>query len=241
VTSNDPWTTAATTTSTTSPAPAAGWMAGWTAAPINTDSPFATQSQGSDAVGSGGGWDPRVPFELMEGRMVVLVPKSFRDDAPVPEQWRKKPDEVREEFRVDVVILDGEPFDFEYDFKASKDAEKEKRTWKVETFPSLHREQTIANGQLVRALKGAHKTGSFLYGVVTRVPVWADRGKYPTPEALAEARKVWIAGLSAGKATPEPRSTWGLDERPFALTPARIALAAAWWEIERKRRLDAGE
>lgn len=235
MTDNDPWASASAnaTQSTTT----GGSTGGLTAAPINSDNPFATQSQGSDAVGSGGGWDPRVPFELMEGRMVILVPKSFRDDAPVPEQWRKNVDDVREEFRVDVVILDGAPFEFEHDFKASKDAEKEKRTWKVESFPSLHREQTVANGQLVRALKGAYKTGAFLYGVVTRVPVWADRGKYPNPEALAEARKAWIAALSAGKSMPEPRSTWGLDERPTALTPARIALASAWWETEKFNRL----
>lgn len=222
-----------TTTATASTLPAA--------APIDTNNPFATQSEGSDVMGSGGGWDPRVPFDLIEGRMVIFVPKSFRDDAPVPEAFRKTPEDVREEFRVDLFILDGEPFSFEYNFKASKDATSEVKTWNVDSFPSLHREQTVANGQLVRALKGAHKTGKFLYGVMTRVPVWADRAKYPTPEKLAEARKEWIASLTAGKPIPEPRSTWGLDERPIALTSARIALASAWWETEKVRRLNAGE
>lgn len=210
------------------------------AAPIDTNNPFATQSEGSDVMGSGGGWDPRVPFDQIEGRMVILVPKSFRDDAPVPEAFRKTADEVREEFRVDLFILDGEPFEFEYNFKASKDAAVEKKVWKVETFPSMHRQQTVANGQLVRALKGAQKTGKFLYGVMTRVPVWADRSKY-TIESLATARLAWIANLAAGKATPEPRSTWGLDERPNALTSERISLAVAWWETEKVRRLSAGE
>lgn len=201
--------------------------------------PFATQAEGSAAIGSGGQWDPRVPFDLIEGRMVVMVPKSYRNDAPIPAAFNPKEGETREEYRVDLVILDGSPFSFEYNFKASKDAEPEKRKWEVTSFPSTHRGQTIAQGQLVRALKGVDKEGKFLYGVMAMVPQLRDQGLYPTPEKLAEARKAWIAALTAGqRGVSEPRYTWGLDDRPHILTTERINLALAWWETEKATRLN---
>jgi len=205
--------------------------------PIDVDNPFAKQSQAAAAAGGGGQWDPRVPFDALEGRMVVLVPKSYRDDAPVPEAFNPKQGDVREEYRVDLIVLDGGPLSYEYTFKASKDAESEKKTMDVVEFPHVARGQTVAQGQLIRALKGAEKSGQFLYGVMTRVPQLRDAKQYPTPEALAAARKEWIANLSAGKSTPEPRYTWGLDERPAALTPERVNLAVQWWEKEKAARL----
>lgn len=207
--------------------------------PVNMNDPFAKQSEAAAAAGPAAGqWDPRVPFDAIEGRMVIMVPKSYRDDAPIPEAFNPKPGEVREEYRVDLVVLDGGPLEYEYTFKASKDAEPEKKTMQVAEFPHTARGQNIAQGQLIRALKGAAKEGKFLYGVMTRVPQLRDQKIYPDPEALAAARYQWIEMLKVGKTTAEPRYTWGLDERPAALTPERLNLAGAWWEQEKKRRLD---
>lgn len=234
----DPWAAAQAQQATSTPA--ASTTNGTPAAPVaNMSNPFATQSAGTAAAGGGGGqWDPRVPFDLLEGRMIVMVPKSFTDKAEVPAMFNPKEGETREEYRVDIVVLDGGPFHFEYNFKASKDAEPEKRMWEVAELPSTHRGQTVAQGQLVKALKGVDKSGAFLYGVMTMFPQLRDAGLYPTPEALAEARKAWIAALSAGqKGISEPRYTWGLDERPHILTPERINLALAWWETEKANRL----
>lgn len=208
--------------------------------PVNVDNPFAKQSEGRAAAGGGGDWDPRVPFQDIEGRMVVMVPKSYRDDAPIPEKFNPKQGEVREEYRVDLVVLDGEPFSFTHTFRASKDAEPEEKVKEVTEFPFVARGQTVAQGQLIRALKGAEKNGQFLYGVLTRVPQLRDAKQYPTPEALAAARKQWIADLSAGKNATEPRFTWGLDERPAALTPERVNLAAQWWELEKTKQFSTG-
>lgn len=237
----DPWAAAQQqqSSATTAASASADNSTATQASPVqNMENPFATQSAGSAAAGGGAQWDPRVPFDLLEGRMIVMVPKSYTDKAPIPAAFNPKEGETREEYRVDIVVLDGAPFTFEYNFKASKDAEPEKRTWEVKEFPSTHRGQTVAQGQLVRALKGAEKNGAFLYGVMTMVPQLRDQGLYPTPEKLAEARKAWIAALSAGqKGVSEPRYTWGLDERPHILTPERINLALKWWETEKANRL----
>lgn len=207
--------------------------------PVNMDNPFAKQSEAAAAAGPAGGqWDPRVPFDAIEGRMCVIVPVSYRDDAPIPEQFNPKEGEVREEYRVDLIVLDGGPFEYTYKVRESKDAEPVEKTANVTEFPFVARGQTIAQGQLVRALKGAAKEGKFIYGVMTRVPQLRDQKAYPTPEALATARAEWIRLLASGKVTPEPRFTWGLDERPAALTSERLTLAAQWWETEKKRRLE---
>lgn len=200
--------------------------------------PFATTSQAQEAAGAGGAWDPRVPFDVIEGRMCIMVPKSFRDDAPIPAAFNPKEGEVRDEWRVDLIVLDGGPFSFEYNFKANKEAQPEKKTYEVTELPSTHRGQTIAQGQLIRALNGANKEGKFLFGVMTMVPQLRDVKLYPTPEALAEARKAWIAALGAGqRGLTEPRYTWSLDDRPQVLTQERMNLAAQWWEQEKARRV----
>lgn len=241
---NDPWASASAAATKATPTPASNTNTGVQSAGVAVDvaNPFATQQEAAATVGGSGTWDPRVPFDVIEGRMIVMVPKSFREDAPVPAAFSPKEDDVREEYRVDLIVLDGERFSFEYNFRASKDAEVEKRTWEVREFPSLHRGQTVAQGGLIRALKGADKTGRFLYGVMTMVPQVRDLSLYPTPEALKAARDEWIAALGAGKrGLNEPRYTWGLDDRPHVLTPDRINLAVQWWETEKRRRLDAGE
>lgn len=237
----DVWAAAQATqqTSTTS-TPASNGPAYTPANPVSDPSnPFATQQAAAAEVGGGGQWDPRIPLDAIEGRMIVLVPKSYTDQAPVPKDFNPKEGEVREEYRVDIIVLDGGTLTYEETFKESKDADPQKREVTVTEFPYVRRGQTIAQGQLVRALKGADKTGMFLYGVLTRVPQLRDSKLYPTPEALAEARKAWIAALSAGKSgVTEPRYTWGLDERPQALTQERINLALAWWEAEKVNRLN---
>jgi hypothetical protein len=251
----DPWTEHATAGTTTAP-PAAGngstsqnSTATSTASspgrgyapsntPVNTDDPFATQSEGSAAAGGGGQWDPRIPFEAIEGRMVVMVPKDYRDDADDPFNAGK----TREEYRVDLIVLEGPlPLEYQYNHKENKEAEPEQRTMTVTELPHLARGQSIVQGQMIRALKGAEKSGKFLYGVVRRVAQLRDVKAYPTPEKLAEARKQWIADLSAGRPATEPRFTWGLDDRPEVLTRDRISLAAQWWEGEKRRRLDTGQ
>src|ERR1051325_2066003 len=111
------------------------------------DDPFATSSQ----VQSGGGnWDPRVPFEDIAGRMVVMIPKSYKNDAEDPFNKGK----VREEFRIDLVVLDGDPFEYEYNDRDPQDQTKKvSRTARVESFPFVAREQSIAQGSLVGKLK----------------------------------------------------------------------------------------
>jgi hypothetical protein len=242
----DPWAAASAkqeNTSNTSTVPMTDAAASVPSGPVqNMANPFATQRQAAaEAPGGGGQWDPRIPFGALSGRMIVMVPKSYTDKAPVPKEFNPKEGEVREEYTVDIVVLDGGPLTYSEKFRPSKDAELEEREVSVTEFPYTRRGQRISQGQLVRALKGADKSGAFLYGVMTMVPQLRDSGLYPTPEALAEARKKWISELQSGKTVAEPRYTWGLDERPHVLTDERVNLALAWWETEKRNRLASPE
>lgn len=193
----------------------------------------------SEYAGQGGAWDPRVPFDDIEGRACIFVPKSFRDDAPDPFNEGEK----REEWRVDIVVLEGPVFSYTAKIKESKDAEAVEKTIEVNEFPATFRSQSISQGQLVAALKGVDKDPAklFLFGVLTRVPQKRDAGKY-TIESIAASRAAYVEYVKrTGKTEPDnrQRSTWNLDDREQVLSPQRFALARAWWEQERERRMAA--
>ena len=138
-----------------------------TAAPASSGTPAQSKNAAgvtdpfgrtSEYSGNGAGtWDPRVPFDMIEGRTCILVPREFRKDAPNPfynGSATGKEEATREEWRADLVILDGSPFEFTHKSKDSKDAEPTEKTQKVDSFPFLARQQSIAQGQLIRALNG---------------------------------------------------------------------------------------
>lgn len=208
----------------------------------NTDDPFGTTSE---YKGSGGQWDPRVPFDEIEGRLVVMKPISFNPKANKPEQFRQGPDDTtREEYRVELWVLNGAPFEYTY-----TEPNPDKPGERIEKIAAVHpeigtvigdvtvpgarfRSQSIPNGQLIGALKGVDKDGRLLIGVVSRMPVITDARKGVTPEDIAADRAKWLAGGAKGK--PKYQSTWSLDDRPHVLTDALKGVAGAWWMQYRK-------
>lgn len=218
------------------------------AGPIsNMDDPFLRRSEVPQSGGSGVTWDPRVPMEDLADRMVVIVPKTLNPNATDPFNKGK----TREEWRADVVILDGEPFEFTYNARAT-DAqgnfiekpgggfEMTEKTFSVAEFPAKFRSQSIAQGQLVKALKSVADAGGLYFGVMRRVPFVADARKGKTIETVAQELATWRQQIMAGKTLEKPNYTWNLDDRPEVLTQERMNLAAAWWETEKAARLAEG-
>lgn len=191
----------------------------------DVDDPFATSSE----IQTGGVWTPRVPFEDIEGRMVVIVPKSFNPTADDPFNKGEK----REEFRVDLVVLDGEPFTYEYTERNDADPtgprlDKEKR---VDAFPFTALSQSIAQGGLVGKLKPIFEDGRLFMGVMSYAPWKADEKKGATIDSTRRIVQAWI---EKGRKGTKPNYTWALDDRPAVLTPERRALAGQWWNEYRK-------
>lgn len=203
------------------------------------DDPFATSSE----VKTGGMFTPRVPFEDIEGRTVVMIPRSFDPTARDPFDPDGK--KTREEFRIDLVVLDGAPFEYEYAARDENDKTKKiYRTMKVETLPFVALSQTIAQGGLVAKLKGitgipgrdAPKTTfttapRLFLGVMRYAPYRAAENRGATIESVTAEVQDWIR---RGRKTTKPDYTWALDDRPHVLTPERRAVAGAWWNDFRK-------
>lgn len=191
--------------------------------------PFGTASQ--VVTTSGATWDPRVPFDEIAGSTVVLVPRSFREDAPDPFNAGK----VREEYRADLVVLDGTPFSFTYKSRDSKDAEPTEKTFEVASLPATFRSQSIAQGQLIKLLKGIDKAPDKLFavGVLLRVPQQRDLSAGFTIDSIEKSRTDYIEMVKrTGKTEPDTRqrSTWGLVDAPQYMTAERWDRARAWWE-----------
>jgi hypothetical protein len=171
-----------------------------------------------------------------------MKPTSFDPKASKPEDFRSGPDDTtREEYRVELWVLNGAPFTFEVKRKAQDGTET---TETIAVDPSAgtkigevlvpgarFRSQSIPQGQLIGALKGVDKDGRVLMGVMARVPTVTDARKGKTPEDVKSERAAWLAGGARGNA---PRSTWSLDDRAHVLTAELKQVAGAWWAQYRK-------
>jgi hypothetical protein len=201
------------------------------------DDPFAT----GDQIKSGGGgqWDPRIPFEEIAGRTVLMIPREFRFDAPNP--FPGQEGNKREEFRVDLVILDGGPLEFDVlDREASTDTNKVYKTETISTFPHMAKLQSVAQGSLIGKLKGltgltANETKNYTWqvgatqlylGVMSYAPYAAAERKGATIDTVTATVKQWI---DRGRKGTKPEYTWILDYRPDVLTQERRKLALKWW------------
>lgn len=228
----DPWAQAAGQTATTNSAPAAtttnGGYASSAVAAQNKNVGSISNPFGNarEYAGQGGGlWDPRVPFAYLENRAIVMIPRAL--DANAKDPFNEG--QTREEWRVDIVILDGEPFEFTYNAKESKDAQPVEKTMQVSAFPAVFKQQSVAQGQLVKALKGvdADPEKLFLFGVLRRVPQFRDAAT-ETVDSIAEKMTRYRQDVAAGKpGAKEPRHTWNLIAD--SLTEAQSAAAMAWW------------
>lgn len=191
----------------------------------DVDDPFATSSE----IKTGGVWTPRVPFEDIEGRMVVMVPKSFDPEARDPHNEG----ETREEFKVDLIVLDGDPFTYEYTERNQEDPTGPRidKQMSVESFPFTALSQSIPQGGFISKLKPLFEDGRLYMGVMSYAPYRADEKKGATIDSTKAIVEAWI---SKGRKSAKPRYTWTLDDRKHVLTPERRALAVAWWNEYRK-------
>lgn len=207
----------------------------------DVDDPFATSSE----VKTGGIYTPRVPFEDLEGRTVVMIPRSYDPAAKMPEQFKQQGVDTREEFRVDLVVLDGAPFTYEYTERdPSNPTGKLYRAMEVKELPFVALSQTIAQGGLVAKLKGvtglpgrdAPKTSfttapRLFLGVMRYAPYRSAEKRGATIESVTAEVHGWI---ERGRKTTKPDYTWALDDRAHVLTPERRGVAIAWWNAYRK-------
>jgi hypothetical protein len=184
------------------------------------EDPFATE----DDVKTGS-YTPTPKLEDLEGRLVILVPRAFTDEAPKHKDFQKDPtDTVQDRYTADVIVLDGGPLTFEYPGQADANGDRPMLSTTVDTLPALFPGKWVFEQAVIGQLKKVDGSARpMLLGTVRRGPQSKDRKAGKTFEDIAEAFATWRRNPK-GQA---PRFSWQID---VAVTPDQKSQALAWWK-----------
>ncbi len=207
---------AVSTEATSSPAPDAF------SAAADQDDPFATKDDYR------GDFKPSPNMEALAGRLCVMIPRAYDPAAKDP----NNPGDTRELYTVDLTVLTGGSLKFFYNEKG--DPEKGTMDKLVEfdagtispDAPAAWDGHWVPQKTLLGKLKASHSDGRPYLGVVTMIPVKADREKGVTNAQVTEAFRQWEA---TGRKSQRPRYTWSM-ETPDNATRAH---AVNWWKANR--------
>lgn len=188
----------------------------------NVDDPFATPE---DVKAGGGPFTPTPSLEALEGRVVLMVPRKFEDDAPIPEAYRQADGPaVRDRYTVDMVVVTGGPLSYWYNAKIEGSDDREPKEFGPLDLPAVFtnvwRVEASIIGQL-RRIDG--KARPVLMGKVRRGPQARDRGKKDF-DKIAEEFAGWE---KRGKKGSAPRFSWQIDPE---VTPEERAEAISAWK-----------
>lgn len=182
------------------------------------EDPFATPED----VKTGKSFTPTPSLEQLERKLLILVPRKFEEDAPVPEAFAKNPGEVRERYTVDMVVLGSGAFTFQYNAKIEGSDGREPRDFTVDLphlFTDVWRVEASIIGQL-RKVDGTQRP--MLLGVLRRGPQSKDRQAGKTFEDIEAAFEAWRKNPRGAT----PRFSWQID---VDVTPEQKAAATAWY------------
>jgi hypothetical protein len=204
-----------------------------------TDDPFATETNADDPfaasedIKTGGVYVPRPPVEILEGRLIVMVPRSFDKEAKVSDYLQEKGfPAVREEWTIDLVVLNGAPM--EYTYRSKKDGtenEYEEKTMKVDTFPFLVPGFKVSWANIIGSLnKLASSPKPFGLGHIRGGYSAKEMRNGKTFDMFADEMKTWEDKVrtSPRSAGEKPRAKWHFVISDDA---ADRALALSWWNV----------
>lgn len=191
------------------------------------DDPFATSSDFR-----GGDFTPSPTLEVLKGRVVVMIPRSFNPSAKDPNDPTGQ--KTRELYTVDLAVLDGGKLAYTYKRKGNPEATDPKD--REDTYPEFSVDVTpdspfvvkgfwVPQGGVIGKLKQAHANGRPYLGVPAIVPVKADRDKGKTAADVQRDLDNWVA---RGRTGPRPLFSWVLADP----TEAQRQIARDWWKRE---------
>lgn len=200
-----------------------------------TEDPFAVHTDEEDPFAASadvksGPFTPRPALEDLEGRLLVLVPRALDKEAKTPEEWvRKGAQPTREQYTVDMVVLDGGPLTYQYKDKVTKDGATtvQMKEFEVPALPfmwaGVWRSEASIIGQLKR-VDGTKKP--MLLGVLRKGPQADDRKNGVTWQDIARLTAEWRKN-PRGNA---PSFSWFIDVEAGE-TPGARTLAHDWWAL----------
>ena len=203
------------------------------------DDPFAEIAVDDDPFASpedlkrSGQFTPSPPIDMIADRLIVLVPREFDAEAKVSEYLQReyglKP--TREQWKTDLVILDGEPMSYPYRAKVQGILDVyEEKTWEIETFPYLVSGFRVTWGNVIGTLnKLSGGSKPFGLGRLRAGYSAKDMRSGKTYEQFAAEMAEWERKVQANPRTAgnKPKPTWHFVPSNEI---ADVAIARAWWK-----------
>lgn len=189
------------------------------------DDPFANAD---DARQGAGVFTPRPALEDLEGRLIVMVPRGLDREAKTPQTWVDKgAPPTREQYTVDLVVLDGGPLTYQYKDKVveGNTTRVEEKEYTVDTLPFMWKGVWRTEGSIIGQLKKVDGTSKpMLLGVLRKGPQADDRKAGKTWQDIADAYAVWRRNPRGNP----PKFSWFVD-----VDSADRTLALEWWNAAR--------
>jgi hypothetical protein len=190
---------------------------------MDEDDPFA---DADTAKAGGGSFTPRPALEDLEGRLLAMIPRELDKESKTPDIYvQKGASPTREQYTVDMALLDGGPLTFTYKEKVTKGntTTVEDKEFTVDALPFLWtgvwRNESAIIGQL-KKVDGTAKP--ILLGRLVRGPQARDRKAGKTIADVADAFAAWRKNPKGMM----PAFSWQIDTE---ITAADSQLAREWW------------
>lgn len=210
---------------------------------VDASDPFAT---GEDL--KGGPYTPSPSVDDLEGRLVVMIPRQFRSDAPIFKDFIKEGGPTTQDrYTVDLYVLGSEPLVYSYKERDEKGGETGKVIEvKVDDMPACFKGVWINRAALVGQLRKVDGSGRpLLMGVMRKGPQSQDRRNGATFDTIAtsfrkfqDAYAAYVAGGMKGAKPTEPRYSWQVD---VLVSAEQRAVAMRWWESSKDAILPIGK
>jgi hypothetical protein len=197
------------------------------------DAPFASP----DEMVAGGEMVPFPPIDALSGRLVAVVPRKFDPAAPVStylqQTYNLAP--TREEWRVDLAVLDGGELRYSYRSKTEgteDDYEEREHVVAADDLPFFVHNWRVTWANVIGRINKmpAHRAmllGRFRPGYSAKEMFAGRTFADFAAEMEAWEEKARVNPRAAGQA---PRAKWHLD---LTVSDADRALASEWWRQAR--------
>lgn len=185
------------------------------------DDPFATSSD----LRGGGDFVPSPGLEILDGRLLVMIPRTLQKDAKDPNDPTGQ--KTREVYTVDLTVLDGGHLSYPYKVKGDpeKGTQDEWKQWEADC-PFTVKGYWVPQGALIGKLKSAHADGRPYLGVLSMGPTKNQRDRGVTAAQVQADYQGWI---QRGKVGNRPMYSWRLTD-PSA---EQRAAALQWWKANK--------
>ncbi|MFL6145603.1 MAG: hypothetical protein ACJ72N_27545 [Labedaea sp.] len=191
------------------------------------DDPFA---DADTARAGGGSFTPRPALEDLEGRLLAMIPRELDTESKTPDVWvQKGAPPTREQYTVDMVLLDGGPLDYTYKDKVTEGntTTVTEKTFTVAVLPFLWTGVWRSEANLIGQLKKVDGTPKpILLGRLVKGPQAKDRKNGVSIQDVAAEFEKWRKNPRGAA----PSFSWQVDTD---VTPADQTLAREWWAAAR--------